>query len=173
MDDINLTGGISGSARFSAADVLTPEITSKIKTISELWSWAKITKDIAGDPIWEALNMLGCNPKPLDNLGYSFCYDGFNCLYLPLGKRRGLVRFTMPKLLNICTVSKEGLSERINMANSLVTESKFMILGDDIWLVHERHFSPYEDCLNIVKHILDNLRQGAEILRMLFCKHDN
>lgn len=167
MNDIDNTSGISDGAKFSAADVLTTEITSKIKTIYELWSWAKIAKDIAGDPIWDALYQLGCKPKPLENLGYSFYYGSFYGIYIPLGERNGLVRFALPKLLNICTISKGEICERINIANSLVTESKFIILGDDVWLVHERHFSHNENCLNIVKHILANLRKGAEILKRI------
>jgi len=53
--------------------------------------------------------------------------------------------------------------EAVNKSNSLLTESKFAIMGDDVWLIHERCFSYNEDYPTVIEHILENLKTGAEI----------
>ena len=142
---------------------ITQDVTSSINTIVDLWSLARITKDIKGDPIWDALCQLGCNPEPLDKLGYRFDYSGYKCLYVPHKYENEVVRFALPKLANCDQEANAELNKLIHMANSLVRESKFTILGEEVWLVYERFISNNEDYLLVVEHILKNLKSGAEL----------
>lgn len=144
-------------------DVITPEVAESTKTIYDLWSLARMTKDMNGDPIWEAIYKMGYNPVPFDNLGFIFDYGNFKMLYIPMRKCNSLVRFALPKLASIGIQSKEKLMESVNVANSLVTESRFIIMGDDVWLIHERIVSDDEDYSTLVEHILENLKSGAEL----------
>lgn len=141
--------------------ILTPEVTKNVNTITELWALGRITKDIIGDPIWNVLYHLDCNPEPLENLGYSFNYCGYNGLYIP-PRQGGVAHFALPKLASTNNEVNNKLIERINMANSMLTESKFTMMGNDVWLIYERFFSGEEDYLSMVEHILNNLKSGAE-----------
>jgi len=161
-DDSNIYGdsNINGN---ELLDVITPEVVECIKTISDLWSLAKMTKDMNGDSIWDVLHQMGYNPVPFDNLGYNFDCGNFKMLYIPMRKDNRLVRFALPKLASVSIQSKDRLMELVNTANSLVTESKFTIMGDDVWLIHERIVSDNEDYFTLVEHILANLKSGAEL----------
>ena len=142
---------------------ITRELTSNIKTITDLWSLARIAKDINGDPIWESLYQFGCKPEPFKNLGYYFEYCDYKGLYIPQKKSKGVVRFALPKLVNIGINSREIIMEAVNIANSLVMESKFTVMGEDVWFIHESTISCNEDYFSIVEHILENLKSGAEL----------
>lgn len=158
----------SDAASKGLPETLTSDVTSNIKTITDLWSLARITKDVEGDPVWEVLYQMGCNPQPAENIGYNFDYKGFKGVYVPMRKSTRIIRFALPKLasVNIKSVnikSREQLNEFVNMANAMVTESKFTLMGDDVWLVYERHLSENEDYSAIIQHILDNLKSGAKL----------
>ncbi len=150
-------------ADVDVANALTPDVTSKIKTLTDLWALARMTRDLAGDDVWEALYQMGCNPEPVDNVGYDFDYKGLKGLYVPKKKSSGIIRFAIPKLANIGIKSREKLMESVNTANSLVPESKFTIMGDDVWLIHERIVSGNEDYSALVEHILENIKSAAEL----------
>lgn len=165
-DDSNIYGD-SNINSDKLLDVITPEVVEGIKTISDLWSLARMTKDMNGDSVWEVLHQMGCNPVPFDNLGYNFDYGNFKMLYIPMRKDNRLVRFALPKLVSVGIQSKDKLMESVNTANSLVTESKFAIMGDDVWLIHERIVSDNEDYFTMVEHILANLKSGAELFHKI------
>lgn len=163
MNENSSTDKGSNEANIDPIDTLTPDVTSNIKTITDLWSLARMTKDIEGDHIWEVLYQMGCNPEPLENIGYNFDYKGFKGIYAPMRKSSGIIRFAMPKLASVGIRSREGLNEIVNIANSMVAESKFTLMGDDVWLTYERHLSENEDYQTMVQHILDNLKSGTEL----------
>lgn len=150
-------------AGINFSDTLTFDITSNIKTISDLWSLARVAKDVNGDPIWETLYQLGCNPEPFEKIGYNFDYKGFKGIYVPMKNSSEIIRFALPKLAGVSIKSREELNEVVNIANSMVAESKFTLMGDDVWLIYERHLSGNEDYLTLIQHILDNLKSGAEL----------
>lgn len=144
-------------------DILTPEKTSKVSTVTELWTLAKIVKDIGGDIIWEVLYKDGCNPEPLGTLGYFFDYSGFRGIYYP--KRNGCdtIRFAVPKLIDINENAINEIADKVNMANSMIPESKFIVMGNEVWLIHERLMSVNEDYEVVIEHILKNLKRGVEL----------
>ncbi len=144
-------------------DAITPDAVADVKTVHDLWTLAKMTKDINGDPIWETLYQMGYNPVPFDNLGYNFDYGNYKMLYIPMRKDSCLVRFALPMLASICDSTKEKLMESVNTANSLVVESKFALMGEDVWLIYERRLSDNEDYFSMIEHILENLKSGAEL----------
>lgn len=74
----------------------------------------------------------------------------------------------MPKLASMGIRSREGLNEIVNIANSMVAESKFTLMGDDVWLIYERHLSENEDYSAMTQHILDNLKSGAELFYKIY-----
>lgn len=150
------------------ADILTHEATARVKTISDLWILARIVKDIEGDPVWEVLDRLGYRPAPSGDIGYNFDYNGFKGIYIPAKRRSGLISFMIPKLADVSGRSRVKVNEILNLANSLVTESKFTVIGSEVWLVHERYLAENEDYESIVGHILENLRCGAEIFFDLY-----
>lgn len=158
----------SNVANIDPIDTLTPDVTSNIKTITDLWSLARITKDIEGDPIWDVLYQMGCNPEPVENIGYNFDYKSFKGIYVPKKKTSAIIRFAMPKLASMGIRSREGLNEIVNIANSMVAESKFTLMGDDVWLIYERHLSENEDYSAMTQHILDNLKSGAELFYKIY-----
>lgn len=163
MNENNSINRDREAANLGILDALTPDVTSNVKTITDLWSLARMTKDMEGDPVWDALYQMGCDPEPFENIGYNFDYGNFKMLYIPMRKDNRLVRFALPKLASVGIQSKEKLMESVNTANSLVAESKFALMGDDVWLVHERRLSDNEDYLTMVEHILKNLKSGAEL----------
>lgn len=144
-------------------DTLMPDVTSDIKTIADLWALARMTKDVEGDPVWEVLYQLECNPEPMENIGYNFDYKGLTGIYIPMRKSSGIIRFALPKLAGANVRSREEITDLINLANSMVTESKFSLMGDEVWLIYERHLSGNEDYPTMILHILDNLKSGAEL----------
>lgn len=144
-------------------DAITPDVVADVKTVHDLWTLAKMTKDMNGDPAWEALYQMGYNPVPFDNLGYNFDYGSYKMLYIPMRKDKCLVRFALPKLASVGVNTKEKLMELVNTANSLVAESKFALMGEDVWLIHERRLSDNEDYFSMIEHILENLKFGAEL----------
>lgn len=146
---------------------ITLDVTSSIKSIVDLWALARITKDIKGDPIWDILYQLGCNPEPFDNLGYRFNYSGFEGLYFPRRRENGIVRFALPKLASTNHDTNDKLIERVNMANSMLAECKFTIIRDEVWLIYERLFVCNDNYLPIVEHILEKLKNGAEFFHSL------
>lgn len=158
----------SNTSCIGLLDTLTPDITSNVKTITDLWSLARMTKDLEGDPVWDVLYQLGCNPVPVENIGYNFDYRGFKGIYVPIRKSSGIIRFALPKLASVGIKSQKKLIELVNTANSMVTESKFTLMGSDVWLIYERLLVENEDYPAMVQHILDNLKLGAEIFHKLY-----
>lgn len=144
-------------------DTLTPDVTSNVKTITDLWSLARMTKDVEGDPVWDVLYHRGCNPEPVENIGYKFDYKDFRVIYVPMRKSSRIIRFALPKLASVSVKTREELNELVNMANSMVSESKFTLMGGEVWLIYERHLSENEDYSAMIQHILDNLKSGAEL----------
>lgn len=170
MNDSSITdnnGYISSDSNLMS--LITPDVSAEVKTLSDLWSLAKMVKDVAGDRIWDVLFQMGCNPSPFDNLGYVFDYSGFSGIYFPAKNERGTIRFVLPRLYDTKHKTKEELADIVNTANSLVTESKFTLMDDEIWIVHERYLYDGEDYESIVSHILENLDNGARIFHDL-CK---
>lgn len=163
MNENNTVNNSSNDNGDYVLSEITPEIAADIKTIAELWSLAKMRRDTRGDKIWEVLFQMGCNPEPFDKLGYSFDYKKFNGIYIPPQKATGIARFAFPKLASIGTKSRKQLMESVNVANSLVSESKFTIMGDDVWLIYERDLSDNQNYMTVIEHILENLKSGAEI----------
>ncbi len=153
----------SDPASISLLDTLTPDVTSNVKTITDLWSLARMTKDMEGDPVWEVLYQMGCNPEPVENTGYNFEYKGFKGIYIPMRKSSGIIRFALPKLSSVNIKSRERLNEVVNIANSMVAESKFTLMGEDVCLIYERHLTEIVDYSAMIQHILDNLKLGAEL----------
>lgn len=166
MIDNSSTDRSSGQTIEDGLDGITVETALRVNTIADLWSLAKMVKDMEGDPIWDALHQMDCDPEPFDNLGYAFKYHDYNGIYIPKRNGKEVVRFALPKLASVDSGSRERLMESVNAANSLVMESKFMVMGEDVWLLHERNLSGQEDYFSMVEHILENLKSGAE----LFCK---
>lgn len=161
-DDSNIKENLNDK-RDILLDMITPDVATEIKTITDLWSLARMTKDMNGDPVWETLFQIGCNPEPFDNHGYNFDYSGYRMIYISMRNSNGVSRFALPKLASVGIKSKISLMEAVNKANSLVTESKFALMGDDVWLIHERCFTINENYPAVVEHILENLKTGAEI----------
>ncbi len=157
----------SNVANIDHLDTLTPDVTSNTKTITDLWSLARMTKDMEGNLVWEVLYQMGCNPEPVENIGYNFDYKGFQGIYAPVRKSSEIIRFAMPKLASVGIRSRKGLNEIVNIANSMVSESKFTLMGDDVWLIYERHLSENEDYQTMVEHILENLKSGAELFNKI------
>lgn len=153
----------SDTASIGILDILTPDVTSSIKTITDLWSFARMTKDVEGDPVWDVLYQMGCNPKPVENIGYNFDYKDFKGIYVPMRKSSRIIRFALPKLASVNVKTREELNELVNMANTMVSESKFTLMSDDVWLIYERLLSEKEDYSELTQHILENLKSGAEL----------
>ncbi|MDE7135140.1 MAG: hypothetical protein K2N91_00755 [Muribaculaceae bacterium] len=143
--------------------ILTLEETAGVKNISELWILAKIVKDAAGDPVWDVLNRSGCRPAPAGDLGYSFDYGGFKGLYVQDKKRRGLISLALTSLADVSNLPRGEADCLINLANSMVTEGKFMLMRDGVWLLHECRLSDKENYDSTVMRILESLKHGAEI----------
>lgn len=146
--------------------LLSPETTLKVTDTTDLWMLAKMVGDIAGDRIWEVLYRSGCNPRPFDRLGFSFEYEGYNCLYFPASKDSCILRFAIPKISSRLILG-DKIMDMVNRANSLATESKFAIMGDEVWLIYEHYYTAEEDIPALVRHILENLKKGAEIFHSL------
>lgn len=157
----------SDAASIGLLDTLTPDVTSNVKSITDLWSLARMMRDVEGDSVWEALYQMGCNPEPVENIGYNFDYKGFKGIYVPMKKSTGIIRFALPKLASVNIKSRKQLNELVNIANAMVTESKFTLMGDYVWLIYERHLSENEDYSAIIQHILDNLKSGAELFHKI------
>ncbi len=149
------------------AGMLSREATADVRTIEDLWALAKAVGDIKGDPIWESLHQLGCNPVSLAGSGFEFDYSGYKGIYFPKKSRAGITRFVFPKLLPVAKKTSGELSDVINLANSYVSECKFIIIGEDVWLIHERFFSEKEEYTALIRHILENLKNGAELFYSL------
>lgn len=170
MKESSIIDNHSYEPEFDILNMLTPEISSEVSTLTELWSLARMVKDAKGDRIWDVLFQMGCNPLPLDNLGYVFEFNGLSGIYFPAQAESRTIRFTLPRLYCTDDRPKDELADIVNTANSFVTESKFTIMDNDVWLVHERFLSESEDYNAIVRHILDNLESGAKIFHNL-CKN--
>lgn len=168
MNEISSIDKSSDATSIDLLEKLTSDVTSNVKTITDLWSLARMTKDLEGDPIWEVLYQMECNPKPVGNIGYNFDYKGFKGIYIPMRKSSGIIRFAFPKLASVGIRSREKLNELVNMANSMVSESKFTLMSDDVWLIYERHLSENEDYPAMIHHILDNLKTGAELFYKIY-----
>ncbi len=168
MNENNLINQSGDEADFGILETITPDVTSNIKTITDLWSLAHMKKDMEGDPVWDELYQLGCNPEPVENIGYVFDYEGFKGIYVPMRKSSEIIRFALPKLESVGIKSRDELNEFVNIANSMVAESKFTLMGNDVWLIYERHLSGNEDYMSIVQHILENLKSGAELFYKFF-----
>ena len=108
----------------------------------------------------------GCNPRPFDRLGFSFEYEGYNCLYFPASKGSKTIRFAIPKISSRLILG-DKIMDMVNRANSLATESKFAIMEDEVWLIYEHYYTTEEDIPALVRHILENLKKGAEIFHSL------
>lgn len=167
MNESSLNNNGNRDIESESIELLTPENTSKVSTLTELWSLAKMVKDLEGDSIWNILYRIGCNPIPFENLGYSFDYNDLRGLYFPMKKDNQTIRFVIPKLVIFNEKVAEEIRCRVNIANSMIAESKFTILGDEVWLIHERYMAGDEDSETIVEHILQNLRQGTDLFHKL------
>lgn len=151
----------------SPADLLSAEDTVNVENIRDLWTLSKIYHDIKEDSVWLALYQLNINPRPLDNLGYKFNYEGYEFLYFPEKNNTGIIRFALPKLISIDVKSKDEMTGLINLANSMVSECKLIVMEGEVWLIYERFCSVDENCLPMVSHVLNNLKKGAEIFHGL------
>lgn len=151
----------------SPTNLLSPEDTVNVENIKDLWTLSKIYHDIKGDSVWLALYQLNTNPRPLDNLGYKFDYEGYEFLYFPKKNNSDTIRFSLPKLISVEAKSKDEMTDMINLANSMVAECKFIVMDGEVWLIYERFCTVDENCTPMVNHILNNLKKGAEIFRDL------
>lgn len=158
-NESNMLDEINGS-------LLSPETTLKVIDTTDLWMLAKMAGDIAVDRIWKVLYRSGYNPIPFDRLGFSFDYKGYNCLYLPASKGSKTIRFAIPKISSRLILG-DKISDMVNRANSLATESKFTIMEDEVWLIYEHYYTAEEDIPALVRHILENLKKGMEIFHRL------
>lgn len=148
-------------------DLLTIQNTSDISTVTELWSLAKMVRDVKGDPIWDTLHKKGSNPEPFENLGYSFDYNGLTGIYFPKRNGSETIRFAIPKIIDLKEDSSNEIADKVNVANSMITESKFAVMGNEVWLLHERYMSANEDYEVVIEHILENLKSGVELFHKI------
>lgn len=137
MNDNHLIDRAYEAPNDSKMELLASEYTSNVNTLVELWSLAKMVKDVRGDSIWEVLCQMGCMPVPFENLGYSFDYKKLKGIYFPNKNGNNTIRFAIPKLAIGDEEKWNDITSRINRANSMVTESKFIIMGNEVWLIHD------------------------------------
>lgn len=161
MNESSLNNNGNRDIESESIELLTPENTSKVSTLTELWSLAKMVKDVEGDSIWEVLFKTGCKPKPFC-YGYMFDYKGLTGIYFAKRNSSETIRFAIPKLLDLDENSYDEIFSKVNVANSMISESKFTIMGKEVWLIHERFMSSNEDYRVVVEHILENLKCSVE-----------
>ncbi len=155
------------NSSLDSTGLLTPESTADVSNLTQLWSLARMARDLEGDPFWDALFSMGCNPETCDNLGFFFDYHGLKGIYFPGKSGSNTVRFTIPRLSVFDRDTSNRMTGLVNMANSMVSESRFAIMGDEVWLIHERFSSGREDYGAVTTHILENLKTGAELFHQL------
>jgi len=154
-EDINLTGGI-----------ISEKETSGVETLTDLWILAKITHDTIGDPILDSIKVLATDLKPLDKTTYAFDYHGYQCIYFSCKDSASPTRIAIPRLAPIEETNLTKLAETVNLANTMVGECKFVIIGGDVWIIHERCCKKEEYIMSF-ETILKQLKVGVELFRRM------
>lgn len=145
-------------------DLLSPSSVSEVKNLTDLWSLARAVADTKGDPVWDALYSLNCDPKPLGHYGYSLHYCGYDGVYFPKKADGESMKFALVRLPYACDSDVQSI---ITRANSLSADAKFSLMGAEVWITCECGISPHEKPGAFVFRILQSLKSGAEMFKFI------
>lgn len=122
---------------------------------------------------------LGFQLEKLEDMGYSFRYEGVNYLYMPNEEDENFLNIAIPSIIDI---DEDNLHEamliedKINSTVKYVKANKFC---DGLWLFYERELYGGEDLEKLVSQMILHLEASMNYFRRLMAhittegeKHD-
>ena len=173
MDKKSNTSDFAGSVSPISGDIdmadgiISEKETREVENLTDLWILAKITHDTIGDPILDYIRTLTAELRPLDKKAYSFGYCGYQYIYFIRKDSGSPTRIAIPRLVPVEKNNESKLAETVNLANTMVGECKFVIIGGDVWIIHERCCEDEKEYIMSLESILEQLKAGAELFHRM------
>jgi len=173
MDKKSYTSDFAGSASLisgnidMADEIISEKETSEVKNLTDLWILAKITHDTIGNPILDYIRTLTTDLRPIDKKTYTFDYCGYQYMYFSRKDSCSLSRIAIPRLVPVGKNNESKLAETVNLANTMVGECKFIIIGGEVWIIHERCCEDEKKYILSLESILEQLKSGAELFHSM------
>ncbi len=156
------------SGNIDMADgIISEKESCEVENMTDLWILAKITHDTIGDPILDYIRILTTDLRPLDKKAYSFDYCGYQYIYFIRKDSSSPTRIAIPRLVPVEKNNESKLAETVNLANTMVGECKFVIIGGDVWIIHERCCEDEKEYIMSLESTLNQLKTGAELFHRM------
>lgn len=150
-----------------ADEIISEKETSEVKNLTDLWILAKITHDMTGDPILDHIRILTTDLRPLDKMAYTFDYSGYQYIYFNRKDSVSPTRIEIPRLVPVEKNNESKLAETVNLVNTMIGECKFVIIGGDVWIIHERCYEDEKEYIMSLDSTLNQLKAGAELFHRM------
>ena len=125
------------------------------------------------EKILAAFENLGFNLEDTESLGYSFNYEGINCLYMYNEDDENFLNISVPGIYDLEEDNKEKYEELKEKINSTFKYIKAYTLGNSLWLFYERDLLGNEDLEETIRRMILHLAAALMFARDAIEKMDN
>lgn len=125
------------------------------------------------EKILAAFENLGFNLKDTESFGYSFNYEGINCLYMYNEDDENFLNISVPGIYDLEENNKEKYEELKEKINSTLKYIKAYTLGDSLWLFYERELLDNDDLEEVIRRMILHLTAALMFARDAIEKMDN
>ena len=125
------------------------------------------------EKILAAFENLGFNLEDTESLGYSFNYEGINCLYMYSEDDENFLDISVPGIYDLEEDNKERYEELIEKINSTLKYVKAYTLGNRLWLFYERDLLGNKDLEGVIRCMIIHLSSALMFARDAIEKMDN
>jgi len=125
------------------------------------------------EKILAAFENLGFNLEDTESLGYTFNYEGINCLYMYNEDDENFLNISAPGIYDLEEDNKEKYEELKEKINSTLKYIKAYTLGNSLWLFYERDLLDNDDLEEVIRHMILHLAAALMFARDTIEKMDN
>lgn len=118
------------------------------------------------EKLLEVFGNMGFMLKEVENMGYSFSYEGTNLLFMYNENDEDFLNIAIPEIFEIEEGKMLQVCALLEKINSTLKYVKAYILGDSVWLFYERElFGDQEDLMSIISRMILQLEAGLAFSR--------
>ncbi len=125
------------------------------------------------EKILTAFEKLGFNLEDTESLGYTFNYEGINCLYMYNEDDENFLNISVPGIYDLEENNKEKYDALKEKINSTLKYIKAYTLGNSLWLFYERDLLGNEDLEETIRRMILHLAAALMFARDTIEKMDN
>lgn len=117
------------------------------------------------EKILETLRELGFLPEEIEDMGYSFQYEGLKYLYMYNEKDENFLNISIPGFYDLEDDNHSLRWILPETINSTLKYVKAYVLGDNIWLSYERELLGDEDLTQLIFSMIFHLEGASQFAR--------